>query len=49
MTHIWCCVQLFFVRLARANGFGLRAFARVRGQKQLQHNGLCVCIVKRLN
>lgn len=45
MTHIWCCVQLFLVRLARANGFSLRAFARGRWQKQLQHNNwICVTL-----
>ena len=38
MNYIQCCVQLFFVRLARANVFGLRAFARVRWEKQLSHN-----------
>jgi hypothetical protein len=38
MNYIQCCVQLFFVRLARANVLGLRAFARVRWEKQLSHN-----------
>jgi hypothetical protein len=38
-------VQLFLVRLARANVFGLRAFACVRWEKQLQHNAAGVCVV----
>ena len=38
ITQTRCYVLYFAVRLARANVFGLRAFARVRWEKQLSHN-----------